>query len=180
VRALSTIFERTVLAIRYRGENFALGGLISLQLVDEDHARDVGHLPEEGGEALLRRLLVPAALDQESEHVIVLLDRPPQRIPLPLDGERQFIEMPYVPGARTLTPQFIGILLTKLATPLAGGFIGHSEAAFREQCLNIAEARAEPQVEPDGIRNDLRRKTVATIVWVASLHGPSLLTAASI
>jgi hypothetical protein len=41
VRALSTIFERTVLAIRYRGENFALGGLISLQLVDEDHARDV-------------------------------------------------------------------------------------------------------------------------------------------
>jgi hypothetical protein len=70
----------------------------SRQLVDEDHARDVGHLLEEGAEALLHRPLVPAAWDQDSEHVAVLLDRPPQRILLTLYGERQFIEMPLSSG----------------------------------------------------------------------------------
>jgi hypothetical protein len=50
---------------------------------------------------LLRRLLVPAALDEHSEPVAVLIDGPPQIMALRVDREKDLIQVLLVTGART-------------------------------------------------------------------------------
>jgi hypothetical protein len=42
-------------------------------------------------------------LPQDIQHVALLIHRPPQIVPLPLDGEKHLIEMPFIAGSRTAT-----------------------------------------------------------------------------
>ena len=63
--------------------------------------------------------------------------------------------------------------LPKLLTPVSGRFIGHDDAAFRQQILDISEAQGEAVVQPYGMTDDLGRKSVTTIAGL-SLH-PDIL-----
>ena len=50
---------------------------------------------------------------------------------------------------------------TEFDAPQADCFAGYSDATFSEQIFNIPMAKIESIVEPDGIRNDVRRESVA-------------------
>jgi len=65
------------------------------------------------------------------------------------------------PGAAP--PEPIGVLLPKLATPLANGFVRHGDAPDKEQLFHIAVAAAEPIVEPDAMTNDFGGKAVVLV-----------------
>jgi hypothetical protein len=43
---------------------------------------------------------------------------PPEIVALAIDGEKDLIEMPCVPGLRTPMAELLGILLAEFATPL--------------------------------------------------------------
>ena len=74
------------------------------------------------------------------------------------------IQMPFVPwlGASTLQP--IRIILPKLQTPLADGFMGDVDAALKQELLHVAIAQGEAIVEPDAMTVDL---TGEAVVFVA-------------
>jgi hypothetical protein len=59
---------------------------------------------------------------------------------LAIDGQEDFIKMPFVSwlGASTLQP--IGIVLPKFQTPLTDGFMGDVDAALKQELLHIAVA----------------------------------------
>src|SRR5438093_1163430 len=133
-----------MLSMFHPWEQLSLGGSIALRFIGDDHARHVGQPLEQLAKELLRHLLIAATLYQDIKAIPVLIDRPPEIMSLALDGEKDLIEMPLVTRPRPSTPELSGILLTKLTTPLANGFIGHNDAAFKEQFFNIAEAQAEP------------------------------------
>src|SRR5215475_13376857 len=68
--------------------------------------------------------------------------------------------MPLVAGPRPSAPEPIGIVLPKLQTPLADGFIGHVDAAFEQQLLHVAVAQVKAIVEPDAMTDDFAGKAV--------------------
>jgi hypothetical protein len=74
-------------------------------------------------EAPLRGPLVPAALRQNSGHMAVLINRPPEITALSLDSQTHLIRMPLVTGPRAAT-QLRGVGLSEFAAPFADGFIG--------------------------------------------------------
>jgi hypothetical protein len=102
-------------------------------------------------------------LYQDIEHVSFLIDGSPQIVTLSFDRQKHFIQVPLVPGPWTATPELVGVLLAKLATPLADRFIRHDDSTFQEQFLDIAETQAEAKVQPHGVANDLDRKPVILI-----------------
>ena len=59
--------------------------------------------------------------------------------------------------------QPIGIVLPKLQTPLADGFIGDVDTAFEQHLLHIAIAQGEAIVEPDAMADDLAWKAVVFV-----------------
>ena len=76
--------------------------------------------------------------------------------------------MPFVArlGASTLQP--IGIVLAKLPTPLADGFMGDVDTAFEQQLLHVTLTQREAIVEPDPMAEDLAGETVVFVAFGVS------------
>jgi len=132
MRVLTTVIEIATLAMLFPWENLALGCAIAFELIGDDHARHVLQSFVKFFETLLGRLLVAPALDQDVEHVVVLIDGPPQVMPLATDKQKHFVEMLFISGPRPPAAQLIGIVLAELETPLADGFIGDIDTACKE------------------------------------------------
>src|SRR5262249_40310386 len=79
------------------------------------------------------------------------------------DGQKDFIQVPFVPGLRPSAPEPIRVILPKLATPLADSFVGHGDAAFKQQLLHVAVAESEAIVEPDPVTDDCAGKAVVFV-----------------
>ena len=56
-----------------------------------------------------------------------------------------------------------GIVLTKITTPLADGFIGYFDATTGQEFFNITKTQGESVIKPNGVANDLFRKPEAMI-----------------
>jgi hypothetical protein len=78
---------------------------------------------------------------------------------LPIDVEKDFIEVPFVAGLRTTATELVRILLPKLPTPLSDRLVRHDDPALGQQLFHIAKIQGEAEVEPDGMSDDVLRKT---------------------
>ena len=72
--------------------------------------------------------------------------------------------MPLVTWLGASTLQLIRVVLPKLQTPLADGFMSDVDTAFKEQLLHIAVAQREAILEPDAMADNL---TGEAVVFVA-------------
>ena len=175
VRVLGTIVEIPILAMFHLGQEFALGGSIALELIGDDHARDVGQSFEQLTEELLRGPLVPATLHQDIQQGAVLIDRPPEIVVFALDGEKHLVEMPIVTGSRPTATELVGVGLAKLAAPLANRLIGYNDSTLKEQLFHVTKTETEPKIEPHGVTDDLDGEAVV-LIGVAGrwVHAPSM------
>ena len=73
---------------------------------------------------------------------------------------------------RTGLPQVPGHHRTEFEHPAADRLFADNEATLRQEVLNIAVAQSEPEIKPDGMADDVRRKSVPSIA--NGLHGPPL------
>jgi hypothetical protein len=108
------IVQIAVLAVLYTGQDFPFRGTIAGQFVGDDHPGYVLAPLQQLAEESLRRLLVPAALDENVQHVTVLSHSTPEVIPCPIDGEKYFVQVPLVAMLMTPTPELISIRLPEL------------------------------------------------------------------
>jgi hypothetical protein len=76
-----------------------------------------------------------------------------------VNRQEDFIEVPLITWLGTSTLQLIGVVLPKLQTPLADGFMGHVNTAFAQQFLHI---------EPDTMADDLAGKAVIFVAFGGS------------
>jgi len=88
-------------------------------------------------------------LHENVEDVVVLVDSAPQVMALPVDRQKHLIQVSFVAWLGASTLQLIRVILPKLQTPLADGFMGDVDAALEQQLLDIAIAQGEAVVEPD-------------------------------
>ncbi len=88
VRIFRPVVQSFVLPMLHAWQDLAFGCSIALQFVGDDHAWDVLESFEELPKKAFRRVCVPSALDEDIEHVAVLIHGSPQIIPLSTDREK--------------------------------------------------------------------------------------------
>jgi hypothetical protein len=68
----------------------------------------------------------------------------------------------------TLQPP--GISGIKLVTPQANRFVTYGNPSFSQQIFNISMASIEPMTEPDGVLDNLERKSMAFVRIIYCFH----------
>src|SRR5687768_11611684 len=116
-----------MLAVLHPRQNFLFCGTIALELVRNDHPRDILAALEPHAEERLGGCLVAPALHQDIKHVAILIDGPPQVMALTVDRQKDLIQVPRVTGPGTPAPELIGIRLAERATPLPNRLIRHDD-----------------------------------------------------
>ena len=103
---------------------------------------------------------IAVRLEQDVDHIAVLVDGAPEVAPLTPDGHEEFVQVPRA-AQTTLSPlEPTGIRGTELLAPLSDGLVGNNNSPLCQEILDISEAQTEAVVEPDGVADDLRRESL--------------------
>ena len=86
-----------------------------------------------------------------------------QIVQLTLNLNKYFIQMPGISKPSLFGADLPGIVLTKITTPLADGFIGYFNATTGQNFFNITKTQGESMIKPNGVANNLSRKPEAMI-----------------
>ena len=92
-----------------------------------------------------------------------MVDGTPQIHVLARDPDDHFVEMPAIARSRTAPSQAPSDRRSEFEHPTANAFVGEVEATLGKQLLDIAIAQGEAEVQPHGVLDDDRRKTMPTI-----------------
>src|SRR5262245_24559942 len=168
MRVLTAVIEVATLPMFHPGQDLALGRAVALELIRDDHAWHVLQALQQLAEKLLRRLFVAAALHQDIEDVVVLVDSAPQVMALAIDHQEHLIQVPLVPWLGASMLQLIGVRLPKLQTPLANGLVGHRDTALEQDLFHVAVTQAEAVIEPNPMANDLTGEAVVLVAFRVS------------
>src|SRR4029079_18395968 len=122
----------------------------------------------------LRGALITAPLNQNIDHVAVLIHGAPQILLFTVDSNEDFVQVPNIAEAALTPLQLSGIVRTELLTPNSNRFIRDDDSAFGEKILHIPEAQTEAMVNPDSIADDFWRETMTVIARPAVFHGTSI------
>ena len=117
---------------------------------------------------------VPAVLHEDVEHDTMLIHRPPQIVQHTSDADEHLVQVPRVARLRSAPAQPPGEVGTELEAPMPNAFMGHYDATFRQDQLDIAQAEAEDVIQSDRVADDLRRKPMPGIRGVLRIHAGSL------
>src|SRR5215471_2993309 len=168
MRILTPVIEVAALAVFHPGQDLALRSAVALELISDDDAWHVLQPLEQLAEKLLGRVLIAAALDQNIQHVIVLVHSTPEIMALPADGQEHLVQVPLVPWLGASVLQLIGVVLPKLQTPLADGLMGHVDATLEQDLLYVAVAQREAIIEPDAMADDLAGEAMVLVAFGVS------------
>ncbi len=139
------------------------GSTVRWQFVGDESIRDEALFLEQFAHQLQGGLLVSSRLNQDIQYFSLTVDGAPE-VHLPtIDGDKHLVEMPSCIWSRTRFPQSSGIAQPELHRPAPDALIGNVYAAFGEHIFNIAEAEGKPEIQPDGVLDNHRRKSVAGI-----------------
>ena len=155
----------------------AVGRGVTAQLVGDQPARYTSLAFQQLPKKARGGTPIAPGLHEDIDHVTVLVHSPPEILPLPLDGHKEFVQVPRVAQAASPAPQPPSVVEPERLTPLPNRFIRHGDTPFGEEIFNISETQAEAMVEPDGVTDDLGRKAVSVVAESRGRHRPTLSAA---
>jgi hypothetical protein len=113
-------------------------------------------------------------LNENVDHVSILVDSPPEIVPLALDIHEELVQVPHVSLTSLSTPKVPSVIESELLTPLPNGLVGDDDSAFCHEVLDVSEAQTESVIQPNRVTDDLGRKPVSVITTHAAVHHQSL------
>ena len=113
---------------------------------------------------------IPVRLHEDVQDVTVLVDRAPQLLSATLDRDEHLVEMPGVSHPTAAAPQPPRVDRTEPLAPLPNRLVGDRHASLREEIFDIAEAEAEPMVEPDRVADGVGRESISVIAGRLAPH----------
>jgi hypothetical protein len=140
-------------------------GWVAGQSVRDHHPGLIPTPVEHTSQEPLGRLLVLAWLDQDVEHLPVLVDGPPQLVPVPVDLQLHLVQVPFVPQSRPASLHPVGEALPELLAPAADGLVAQRDAALGEQFLDVAVAEQEAVIQSYGMADDLTWEAKARVEY---------------
>src|ERR1700722_5680943 len=176
MRVLRPIVHALVLAMLHGKAHLRPRGAVGTELVRDHDAGRRGCRLQELCHEPLRRAAVSAALDQDVEDKAILIDGAPEPMLLARDRDEDFVQMPFVAARGSPLADLISEPLAELLSPLAHGLVGHANPAG-QYLLDHAQAQGKPEVEPNRIPDDFRRKAMAAIEgFTSARHGSAYAT----
>ena len=86
------------------------------------------------------------------------------------DADEHLIQLPRIAGLRPASMQRHGEVSTGTSGTWPDALMGHDYAAFAEDQLDVAQAEAEYVMQPDGMTDDLGRKSMPRLRSVLVCH----------
>jgi len=117
---------------------------------------------------------IAAFLNENVNRVAVLIYRPPLIVQLTPDFDEDLVQVPNVSQVAFATSEAPSVLGPELPTPLPHGLVGHDNAAFRKEFLDLAKAQRESVVQPDCMTDDFTREPVAAVAIRVRFHPRSV------
>ena len=139
-----------------RRQHLLVCELVAGELVGHDDPRHILPPLEQFAEELYGGLGVSAGLDEDVEHVALLVDGAPEIVLLAVDANVHLVEVPFIAGSRSAAAQPGDVGVPEFVAPLPDGLVGDDNAALQHQLLDLAEAEREAVVQPDAMADDLR------------------------
>ena len=164
----------TFRAMDYRWHDAAKRRRIASQLVGDQPTRHAALTLQQLAEEPFGGLPITARLDENIDHVTILINGTPKILPPALDRDEDLVQVPRITEAALPTLQASSVLRTKLEAPKPDRFVRNRDAALRQQFLNVPKAHAESVVEPDGVADDLGWKSISVVARRVTFHRPSL------
>jgi hypothetical protein len=93
---LRPVVKVAALAVLDPRQDLPLCSAIAAQLIGDDYAGHILQTPQELAEASLGSSGIAAALHENSEHLAVLVYRPPNLVPLASNADENLVEVPFV------------------------------------------------------------------------------------
>jgi hypothetical protein len=113
-------------------------------------------------------------LNQDVDHVTILIHGTPQILLLAINPNENLIQVPVIAQSPLSSLQFPSIGRTELLTPLPDRLVRHDDSALGKKILDITEAQAEAMISPDRIADDLGRVTITEVTRPSAFHGTSV------
>ena len=89
-------------------------------------------------------------------------------------------QVPCVTETTLPTLQSSSVFRPELNAPQSDRFVRNRDASLSEQLFDVSKAHAESVVEPDGVADDFRWKSIAVVAWRIGLHWTILSVTSSI
>ena len=156
------------------GQDCSLSDTIAAQAISDEASGPVSQPMQQALKETLGGCPVPPILYQDVEHDPVLVHRAPQIVQYAPDADEHLIKVPGISGLRPSPAQSPGEVRTELQAPKPNAFVGHYDAAFGQDKLDVAQAEAEDVIQPDGMADDLGRKPMPRIRGGLECHDVSL------
>ena len=118
---------------------------------------------------------IPSRLDQDLEHVAVLVDCSPQVLLATVEGDEYLIEIPRVSEAPAPLPEPSRIHAAERTTPPSNRLIGDCDAPLGQEVLNISKTEVEAKVEPDRVSDDVWRESIAVVAGCGAYTAAQML-----
>ena len=135
---------------------------------------------QELAEESFDRFLITATRDEDIEHIAILLYRAPEVLASTLYFYEDLVQVPRVTKATLPTLQSPSVFRPELDAQKWDRFVTDRDASLSEQLFDVSNAHAESVVEPDGVADDSRWKSIAVVAWRIGLHWPILSVTSSI
>ncbi|EFH81112.1 hypothetical protein Krac_1799 [Ktedonobacter racemifer DSM 44963] len=161
VRIFRTIVQPFVLTVLNTRQDFSFRRTITLQLISENHARNVLQPFEKLAEKPFGGFLVPSALHQDVQDGNVLVHCSPEILSLATDREKDLVQVPCVSTMGATATKFIRVGLPKLQAPLSHGFIAHDYSSLCQKLFHITKTEREAKIQPHRVAHDFRRDTIS-------------------
>ena len=147
---------------------------VTLQLVRDQAKRNLFLPLQELAKEALRCTTVASRLDEDVDHVAVLIHGTPQILPVTVDRDEDFVQEPCISESTFSSFQTPCIVEPELRAPPADCLVGHGDSSFGEQIFDISEADTESVVKPDGMTDDFGWIAVAVITGSGAFHPVSV------
>ena len=151
-------------------------GIIAFEFIRHQPAGLTALAFEQASEKPFRGTLIAAALHENINHIPILIHRSPEILPLPLNGDEHFVDVPDIAQAALSFFKLMSIGRYKLLAPLANCFVGDRDATVGKQFFDLSKTKEEPMVQLDGVTDDLRWKTKTLVAGPVGVHHTSLAT----
>ncbi len=131
---------------------------ITSQLI-RNHDTGFADLRNQPLQKTLGCLGIPPWLEENIKNISVRIHRPPEPAFPTVDRDDDFVQMPFVGSPWPVSPDAICEMAAKAVNPLADSFPANCYSALSKQVFDIGGAECKATVDPDGIGDDLARKT---------------------
>src|SRR3954453_11128196 len=163
MRVLRPVVQITMLSMSHAGHHHSFCCPVAAELISNNDARLGSCAPQQLAKKPHRGKPVPLRLHKDIQDDTILIDRSPQVMSDTVDLQEDLVQMPFITGPGTPSSKAIDILLAELVAPAPDRLVAEHHSTSRHHLFNIAKAHSEGEVEPDGMRDDLSRKRMATV-----------------